>query len=282
MPPTTRSVLWKAVSVPLLGLGAAALLALAIGWWTLLRSVPSGPGLSAALAAAAAALLAAGLAPWGRAHARNVAGLLALGVGCQSAMVAAVFALTLGGGLGGLLPTDVDVPTYREVAVAATASAGVLVSIGLVLLAPATGRLVRRIRASDRPVLVFAVLAWELHVGVSALASIGLMQAHGDLLPPDLQRYLADARPHAAAWSLGLAALGLAGAALLVRFRRSALWPLGAQAVLRVAYLVLSGGLAPPPGVPALAWIVAVAHGPAIEATIVGYVARLRRRGHLR
>ena len=216
-------------------------------WLTVIRSVPSGPGAIAVLAGATAALLAVGLAPWGRAYARNVAGFLALGIGCQAAMVAAVFALTLRGAL----------------------------------LAPAIGRMVRRIRTIDRPILVWAVLAWELHVGVSALASIGLMRSYGDLLTPELQRYLADTRPYVVPWSLAVAALGLVGGALLVRLRRAALWPFVAQVALRVGYVLSFGGFVTPPGVPGFLWIVAVAHAIVIDVAILGYVVWLRRRDHL-
>ena len=267
--------------MPLLGLGALSLLMLSIGWLTLFRSVPSGLAMTAVLGGATGALLAAGLALWGRAYRRNVAGLLLLGIGCQVAMVAAVFVLTLDGGLGGLVPADFDVAVYRAVAAGSTVSATGLVGIGVALLAPATVRLVRQVLAIDRPVFVWAVLAWEVHVAVSALASIAFLQTYGDALPPEFQRYVAEARPYALPWSLAVATLGLVGATLLVRLRRRALGWFVAQVGMRAVHVLLYRPFEPPPGVPGIPWVLAVGHVYAIDVAILGYVVWLDRRGHL-
>lgn len=278
------TALRRVVSVPLLGAGALLLLMLSTGWLSLLRTADSRFSTVAILVGGTTALLAAGFLLWGRSHRVTTAGVLFLAVGCQTALVAAVFALALRGDLGALFPAEIDPALYRAMAAGSAVSAFGLVGVGFALLAPAIARLVRRIRSIEEPIFAWVVLAWQAHVAVTAAASILFARSYGDILPAETRQFLAEHRPHAVPASVALAALGLVAAFFLVRRRKIALWLFVAQFALHAVDAVFFRGLELPPAlpIPGFLWTIGWAHAAVIEIAILGYVGGLHRRDVLR
>ena len=272
----------RVLSVPILGAGAVLLLWLSVDWLTMFRSVEAGVVGVALLGGLTAGLLAAGFALFGRKYLEIIAGVLFTGIGFQVALIAVVFALAARGDLGALIPSGLDLRTSRAMAAGSAVSAVGLVGVGVVLLLPAILRWVRKILAVEDPIFVWAVLAWQVHVGVSALASIVFARSYGGILPAETRQYLADSRPYAEPWLFAVAALGLVAAVCLVRRRKVALWLFVASAALRAVDVLFLGALAVPPGIPEGLWLLIWVPGRAIEIAILGYVAWLHRRGTLR
>jgi hypothetical protein len=272
----------RVLSVPILGLGALLLLWLSVDWLTMFRSVGAGVIGIALLGGLTAGLLAAGFALFGRKYLEIIAGVLFTGIGFQVALIAIVFALAARGDLGALIPSGLDLSTSRAMAAGSAVSAVGLVGVGVVLLLPAILRWVRKILAVEDPIFVWAVLAWQVHVGVSALASIVFARSYGEILPEETRRYMAEFRPHAEASVVVLAVLGLVAAFYLVRRRKAALWLFVGKAGLRAVDALFLGAFALPPGIPEVVWVFGWAHGAAIEIAILGYVVWLHHRGTLR